>query len=94
MTESSREALTRALREAEFYRHETAVRVDKITALEAERDEAREDADRLVWAMDQGHIHGTAFIAWVLQRGGTGDIDDCRTFIDSLLQSAESKGPK
>ena len=49
------------------------------------------DASRLVWAMDQGHMHGTEFVKWVLERGGNGDIWDCRTFIDAAIDAAKDR---
>lgn len=37
---------------------------------------------------------GERFVAHVLRRGGTGDLSDCRTFIDEQRALAEKGEPK
>jgi hypothetical protein len=45
------------------------------------------DADRLVWAMNNMCQHNyTLFGMYVMNVGGTGDIHDCRTFIDNAMK--------
>lgn len=47
----------------------------------------QDDAERLVWAMNHmglGQTH-REFCAHVVCRGGTGDLSDCRTFIDEQM---------
>lgn len=61
------------------------------SALESERQAHAAEVERLrgmlVWAMDNMGMRdtGTAFVAHVLRRGGTGDYDDCATFIDQAI---------
>ena len=45
------------------------------------------DRARLVWAMDNMGMrtHSDEFVSHVLRVGGTGDYDDCCTFIDPKL---------
>lgn len=52
-------------------------------ALQARVDAVEKDAERLVWAMQR--LNSEEFVAHVIQVGGTGDINDCRTFIDAAL---------
>lgn len=49
----------------------------------------QDDADRLVWAMANmsSANHQEQFAAYVLSVGGTGDLDDCRNYIDSVIGS-------
>jgi len=49
----------------------------------------QDDTDRLVWAMaNMGSAnHCAQFAAYVLSVGGTGDLDDCRNYIDSVIGS-------
>ncbi|WP_212646408.1 hypothetical protein [Delftia sp. PE138] len=49
----------------------------------------QDDTARLVWAMaNMGSAnHCAQFSAYVLSVGGTGDLDDCRNYIDSVIGS-------
>lgn len=64
---------------------------DAQSALESERQAHAAEVERLrgmlVWAMDNMGMRdtGTEFVAHVLRRGGTGDYDDCATFIDQAI---------
>lgn len=58
----------------------------------AEKDEAR-DALRLVYACS-GKFDYQAFASHVLRVGGTGDIHDCRTYIDAALAPDAGKETK
>lgn len=66
---------------------------EELAALTAERDELRKDEDRLVWAMDRMGMGTTSidFLASVLRRGGTGDLGDCRTFIDEAIAKEKAQ---
>jgi hypothetical protein len=49
------------------------------------------DADRLVWAMNNMCQHNyTLFGIYVMNVGGTGDIHDCRSFIDNATNGGKS----
>jgi hypothetical protein len=67
---------------------EVLIQPDRLLNLVNAAVSAQADADRVVWAMD--HIGNreaaSRFLAHVLQRGGTGDLSDCRTFIDAAMQ--------
>ena len=58
-------------------------------------EEAEADEQRLVWAMHNMSNpfgrHEFGFSQHVLERGSTGDIDDCRTYIDAHLESLKEK---
>lgn len=48
----------------------------------------RNDAARLVWAMNHMGLGSTHrdFGSHVLNIGGVGDLDDCRVFVDAQMQ--------
>lgn len=48
----------------------------------------QDDSSRLVWAMSNmgSGNHRDRFAAHVLSSGGTGDLHDCRSYIDSICR--------
>jgi hypothetical protein len=58
-------------------------------------DDTITDADRLLWAMTCMCDHNyREFSSHVLRVGGTGDLDDCRTFVDGKIRESRLKNAK
>lgn len=52
----------------------------------------RADAERLEWlSLKWGGLRGD-YAAWVLRRGGTGDLSDIRSFVDAARKGEGSEG--
>lgn len=87
-TEMTEEMLVAAHEAANASRHlpwreAERMRWDAILSAAPQQD----DASRLVWAMGNmsSTTHRDRFAAYVLNVGGTGDLGDCRAYIDSVL---------
>jgi len=56
-------------------------------------ENAEKDAARLVWAMHNMSNpfgrHEFGFSQHVLEQGSTGDINDCRTYIDAAMEASK-----
>ncbi|WNO05997.1 ead/Ea22-like family protein [Rhodoferax mekongensis] len=56
-------------------------------------EKAEKDAERLVWAMHNMSNpfgrHEFGFSQHVLEQGSTGDINDCRTYIDAQMEASK-----
>ena len=52
-------------------------------------EELAKDAERLEWAMNNMSQHNyTLFGMHVMNIGGTGDVSDCRSFVDARIKEA------
>jgi len=63
-----------------------------VNPLAAEVEKYRADEERLEWlSLKWGGLRGD-YAAWVLRRGGTGDLSDIRSFVDAARKGEGSEG--